>query len=380
METGAAGSNRAENNDVVRVMLFSDLHIDRPYLWATPDVSAGRRIASKEVLVAILAEARRRSADVIACAGDLFDRNAVQPASVRWLIAAFRSASVPVLISPGNEDWIGPLGGYTRHKWPANVTVFDSDEPTPCEIADGVTVWGAAHRQAHRNASFLDGFRVDRSGVNIALFHGTEANAREREPELDACASFSEADIEHAGLDHALVGHCQTRHFGRVHTYPGAPLAHDFGASPTGGTVSITVTEGGTIDREFIPIPSPGLHDLAVDVTGASSAAEVVDRARGAISGLSGIARLHLKGRLSPDVVITAEEFAQLKGRLDHMTMEWEVDADLDLEALADEHTVRGEFVRDVLSSPSLSDDRRRRVLLIGLRALAGHDDLDAPR
>src|SRR5206468_904824 len=97
----------------------------------------------------------------------------------------------------------------------------------------GVTVWGGAHTQAHRGASFLDDFHVDRSGVNLALFHGSDTGAKEREPELDACASFTEGDIERAGLQHALVGHCQRFHFGSAHTYPGAPLAHDFGPSPT---------------------------------------------------------------------------------------------------------------------------------------------------
>ena len=48
-----------------------------------------------------------------------------------------------------------------------------------------------------------------------------------------------------------------------------------------------------------------------------------------------------------------------------------------DIEALRRERTVRGQFVRDVLAAADLDDEQRRRVLVTGLRALDGRDDLD---
>ena len=47
-----------------------------------------------------------------------------------------------------------------------------------------------------------------------------------------------------------------------------------------------------------------------------------------------------------------------------------------DIEAIQEEPTVRGQFVRDVLSD-GLGPDDTRRVLITGLRALGGRDDLD---
>lgn len=133
---------RAAERDVrLRVLLFSDLHLDRAYEWAPPGIGEARRAAAREALIAILGDARRQGVDAIACAGDLFNRRTVSPANMQWLAAAFRSASVPVLIAPGNDDFIGPLGGYTSHDWPENVTVFDSDRFSPVDV-DGVTIWG----------------------------------------------------------------------------------------------------------------------------------------------------------------------------------------------------------------------------------------------
>jgi hypothetical protein len=49
-----------------------------------------------------------------------------------------------------------------------------------------------------------------------------------------------------------------------------------------------------------------------------------------------------------------------------------------DVETLEDEPTVRGRFVRDVLEAGTFADEaERRRVLLTGLRAFDGRDDLE---
>jgi DNA repair exonuclease SbcCD nuclease subunit len=363
----------------VRLLLFSDLHLDRPYLWAPPAIAEARRTAAREALVSLLGEARTRSVDAIACAGDLFDRRTVKPASLRWLTAALRSTGVPVLVAPGNEDYVGPLGGYSSHEWPDNVTVFDTDRFAPVELGSGVTVWAAAHTEAHRTRSLLDGFTVDRQGVNLALFHGADIGGRDREPESDPCATFTEAALERAGIDHALVGHYRHHHFGARHTYPGAPLAHDFGPSATGGAVLVTVTPGGAVDREYFPVPSPGLHEIEVDLTGATSPAEVMSRAGSSLTGWEGVVRVTLTGRLSPDVELRREDFDGLAGPSTAVIVGFRAGVDVDVDTLRDEPTIRGQFVRDVHDA-GLADDRRDSVLRIGLRALAGHSELEALR
>ena len=47
------------------------------------------------------------------------------------------------------------------------------------------------------------------------------------------------------------------------------------------------------------------------------------------------------------------------------------------IEQIAQEQTVRGQFVRDVLAAGGLPEDQRRRVLITGLRAFDGRPDLE---
>jgi exonuclease SbcD len=365
---------------LLRLLLFSDLLLDRPYEWAPPAVADARRAAARETLVELLGAARAHHVDVIACAGDLFDRRTVAPATMQWLITALRSANAPVLIAPGDRDFIGPLGGYSRQEWPDNVTVFEVDRFTPVDVADGVTIWGAAHTEAHRARPFLDRSEVEGDGVNLALFHGAERSGFEREPGLEPCAPFDESAVEAAGFDHALVGHYQQPHFGWMHTYPGAAIGHEPGTAVTGGAVLVTLAEDGTIDREHIGLPSPPLHDIEVDLTGARSTRDAVKRAGAALAGCRGVVRLRLTGRVAPDIVLQREDFVRLAPAIDDLLLDWGAEIDVDLDDLTEEQTVRGQFVRDVLGSRNLSDDRHQRVLLIGLRALAGSDVLEGPQ
>lgn len=360
----------------LRILLFSDLQVDRPYTWASANVAEARRAAAREVLVTILGDARARGIDLIACAGNLFNRRTVRPSSIRWLATAFRSTGVPVLIAPGSDDYVGPLGGYVRGDWPDNVVLFERDEFTPVEVADGITIWGAAHTEAHRRRGFFDGLEVHREGVNFALFHGTEASALEREPDLDPAALFDEDDVEAAGFDHALVGRCREPHLGGVHTYPGVALPHDFGTVTPGGGVLVTLRSDGLIDREMVEVPSLPLCEITLDLTGAATPKEVLHAAAESLAGRHGVVRLHLVGRTPVEVLGGAVDFTELKASGCAVLPSWETTVDADLEQLADEQTVRGEFARELLGA-DISDQRRARIAGMGLRALSGDGDLE---
>jgi DNA repair protein SbcD/Mre11 len=377
--SSAQGAPAGTVGERLRLLLFSDLRIDTTYEWATPEIADARRKAAREALVAVLGEARHRSVDAIACAGDLFNRRTVKPAHVQWLAAALRSSGVPVLIAPGNEDFIGPLGGYTAQEWPTNVTVFDTQTFEPVEIVKGINIWGAAHTEAHRARSFLDGFHVDRPGINIALFHGTETSGADREPAADPCAAFDQSALDRAGFDHALLGHYDLPHFAARHTYAGAPIAHRFGLRGPRGAVVVTIGADGAINREFVPVSSPILQDVEVDLTGAMSKHDVVRRVKDALSDSSGIVLLVLVGRIAPDIVIPRGDLLGLAPTADDLMIQWDVSVDIDVDRVSDEATIRGQFVRDVMTG-DLVQERQQRALLIGLRALAGNDQLEGPR
>jgi hypothetical protein len=83
-----------------------------------------------------------------------------------------------------------------------------------------------------------------------------------------------------------------------------------------------------------------------------------------------------LTGSVAPVVRLDGGDLATLGGHLDGLVIRRDrVTVGYDLAALAEEATVRGQFVRTAME---ISDpDRRQRVLLLGLRAFEDRADLE---
>jgi hypothetical protein len=97
--------------------------------------------------------------------------------------------------------------------------------------------------------------------------------------------------------------------------------------------------------------------------------------------------RVTLSGEIGPDVDLNLDDLnsgalhvdggGQSGSQLVVVARLGRVSVGYDLEALSDERTVRGQFVRDVRAATDLTDDQRRKVLTTGLRALDGRQDLE---
>lgn len=364
----------------MRLALFSDLHLAMPFRWAPPEVARTRRQALRDTLDAIVELAASNKADALLCGGDLYEHERVAPDTSTVVRDAFaRIAPIPVLVAPGNHDWYGPQSLYRHTEWSENVHIFDEDRLQPYELAPGLTIWGAAHKRPAGTRGFLDGFQVDRGrdGVHLALFHGSlRSGLPFEEDDKQPHAPFDADQIPDAGLHHALLGHFHTPKDGDWHTYPGNPDPLTFGETGDRGVVVVDVQEAGEVVRTRHVVAQSEVSEVTVDVTGCSSLQEVRARTEAALEDLSGIVRVTLEGEVTSDVDVNSslegvgDHLAAVVCRLGRVTVAY------DLDAIAQESTVRGQFVQDVRSA-GLESDLERRVLITGLRALEGRQDLE---
>ncbi len=279
-----------------------------------------------------------------------------------------------MFIAPGNHDWLGPASLYQQVTWTSNVHVFDQAQLTPVELTDGVTLWGAAHRAPANTSGFLDGFRVDRAGIHLALFHGSEQGdlVFQGDGKIPH-APFRAAQIPQAGLDHALLGHFHAPRDADRYTYPGNPDPLTFGETGERGAVLFDLAVDGSVTRERHRVAVSTVSDVTVDLTGTTHSGQVGGRVLEVVDGLAGVVRVTLAGEIGPDVDLRLQDVESLPvPHLDALVVRLgRVFPVYDLEQLKSEPTVRGQFVRDVLGSAELDVDQRRRVLVTGLRALA---------
>ena len=366
----------------MKIVHFADLHLDAGFAWAGADGAAARRRRQslRDSLLSIAALVREVDAGALSCGGDLYEHDRVTPDTARFLQTTFADlAPRRVYLAPGNHDWYGPDSLYALVDWSSNVHVFSEPRLQPVNVADGLTLWGAAHCAPANTGNFFDGFRADGPGVHVALCHAAErtalaAQGGDKQPH----APFDADDIERAGLAHALLGHYHRPRDAARHTYPGNPDPLAFGEDGERGAVVAAIAADGSATRERRAVAQTAAHDLRLDVTGCTSQQLVRDRLTRATDGRHGVARLTVEGELHPDVDLREADLHQaLLESFDAVQIRFgALHAGHDIEEIGREPTVRGQFVRDVLEA-SLPEDEARRVLAAGLRALAGRTDLE---
>jgi DNA repair exonuclease SbcCD nuclease subunit len=364
----------------MRLLLFADLHLDAPFAWAPDALARTRRRALKECLTRIAALATRLGCDALCCAGDLYEQDRFTPDTAEFLRQTFAALHpLPVLLAPGNHDWLGPRSLYRQVRWSDNVHLFTEARLAPHPLADGFTVWGAAHRAPANTPGPLDGFQVDRGGVNIALFHGSEqGDLTFQERGKVPHAPFKAGQIAAAGLHHALVGHFHAPRDAEHHTYPGNPEPLTFGETGERGAVLVRVDEAGRVSRERHRVAVSTVADVAVPLDGVRHGGQVRERVAAAVAEHTGTVRVTLSGDVGPDVELDLAGLPAVAPHLAALVVRaGAIRVGYDIDALAAERTVRGQFVRDVRAATDLTEGQRQRVLVTGLRALDGRTDLE---
>jgi exonuclease SbcD len=364
----------------MKLVVFSDLHLDAAFAWAGQGSQAARsrREALRSTLRRILDLAWAERADAVLCGGDLYEHDRYTPDTAAFLRSCFDKAyPLRIFISPGNHDYYGPDSVYSTVRWSPNVRVFCESRLEAITLDHGLTLWGAAHATPAGTPGFLQEFKVDRGGVNIALFHGSELGGLPDQGEgKSPHAPFREEEIEKSGLNHAFVGHYHCPRDAALHTYPGNPDPLSFGEMGLRGAVIAMVRDDGSIERTRRRVGATQLHEVAVDVTGCSTRQEIRELVEGQVAKLRGCARIVIHGELAREVDIRESDLLGVATSLDAYVVQLgRLEAARDLATLASEPTVRGRFVKDVLES-GLGETERRRVLAVGLRALEGQGDL----
>lgn len=369
----------------MRFLAFSDLHLDAPFAQGGRDLAELRRAELRGTLERTIGLATKLEVDAVLCAGDLYEHDRFTPDTVRLLERVFwEVAPIPVLISPGNHDWYGPKSLYRAATWSENVHIFPSGEMTSWDGLEGIRVWGFAHQKPSGTSNPLERFRVGGEAVHLGLFHGSESSGWSRALQLDERkqqhAPFSAEHIEAAGLTHCVVGHYHQRVEGERYTYGGAPAVLSFGEPGNGGAVELVFNETGELaKREWHKVSELEVHsDLEVDVTGCGDIGQIEKKLAELLAPLSGIGRVTFVGELSPTAHFDLRRLAAPKGPLEHLSVRaGDLRTGYDLAQIRSESTVRGEFVKVVEADEELDPETRQRVIVTGLRALEGRDDLE---
>jgi DNA repair protein SbcD/Mre11 len=373
----------------VRILHSADIHV-APRLEYIED--RGRRAQRREDFARQLDRlpdlVREHGVDAVVLAGDVFDRDLPgQPEAAR-LAAALAACDVPAFITPGTHDAWRP-GGVWDRPWPANVTVFTSEEWQTVLVGD-TAFHGLASVGRARAGGLLGGLPGPHptARFQVGIAHASMLWADVAGKVDPKNLPFEEADLDRCGFHYLALGdHHRTRMVSRgavTAAYPGSPEGLSFDPAEAGvrHMLLVELTEPGRAP-EVTPIPvnqrEVHLDEIPLDDLQHESAgdlAEAVRRRLMAAAQPERLARFDLTGvihhPLGSDPATLGENLAdryfllQLRDRTRTMPA-----------APVASNTIRGAFERRLRARLEAAVDEperqlAERALAIGLQSLEG--------
>lgn len=243
---------------MIKLLHSGDWHLDSPLQGRTEAQASRLRQELLKIPGKLTELCQQHGCDLVLLSGDLFDGTYTQE-SYRTVYDALRNMGVPVLIAPGNHDFISADSPYEREVWPENVHIFKKQQIEWVDFPSiGLRVYGAGF-QSMDCPALLEGFQAQ--GLSVGVFHGDPTQAH------SPYNPVTKAQVMQSGLKYLALGHV---HKGdgfwagdTLCAWPGCPMGRGWDEAGDKGVVMVTLDADTKI--QFVPLDVPQFHDLAVD-------------------------------------------------------------------------------------------------------------------
>ncbi len=353
----------------MRILHTSDIHLDSPL---TTHLSSDKVRERKRELVATFQHtveyAESNGAIGYIIAGDLFDTEKVTRTSLENLMAIIeRSPQISFFYLFGNHE--KKLLIESGVKLPGNLKLFN-DDWTYFRL-DDVVIAG----RCTTDENMFKTLKLDPSKRNIVVLHG---ELRDRS---DNNGAIGVKEMEELPIDYLALGHYHTYSATPITprctaVYSGAPEGRGFDEVGDKGVVMLDVDKYG-INYRFVKTAKRSLRIAEVDLTGAKRGVDVEEAVATAVRGIGStdLVRAVLVGERELTTVFDTEAIAErFKGRFYYFEVKDATRVRISADDFKNDRSLKGEFIRSVISDSSLSDQMKEKVITAGLRALLGEN------
>jgi len=368
----------------LQILHLADVHLDRPFVRADRRQGDRDRARVCETFIRALEPARTGQVNAVTIGGDLWEDEHVSADTRRFVAGELGKLKCPVLIVAGNHDPLLPGGNYERTAWPENVHVFKSAGLSEQRLDDEISVWGISWSGGALEPSFLvPGAAPGNGRTHLLLLHGTATPLATVYDDPTYCP-FEPARISEAGFAYCFAGHIHAAKQTAELVYPGSPEPLGWGEMGRHCLALATIEDGG-VQVELRDVNQHRYEERAVDCRGAEHHGEIAERLRAALIDENRDVvhlRVLLQGEVAADCEIAGEELAEQCGEgYAELIVVDETRPAYDLDALAQQPTARGYFVRRMRDQLAATSDEAEvqhleLALIAGLRALDGRGDV----
>lgn len=241
----------------LRILHTADWHLCSPFA-GYPDAQRQFLRSEQQKLPRLLEEiCREKHCDLVLLAGDIFDGKP-EKATVSLLKQSLANCGVPVMIAPGNHDFLAPGSAWLEESWSENVHIF-AGALSAFDIPElDCRVYGGGY-QSMDCEGLLNGFHAEGSArYCIGILHGDATKTS------SPYCPVTAAQVRESGLDYLALGHIhQAGSFTAGSTlcaWPGCPMGRGWDETGEKGFTLVQLDAAAQITP--IPLPLPRFYAL----------------------------------------------------------------------------------------------------------------------
>lgn len=295
--------------EFIKILQFSDLHFDTPFLGLSLEESELRKEELRESFSRIVEIAKEKEVDIMLIAGDLFDNKRVSKITIDFIVEKIRIIpEIRIFISPGNHDPYDNNSFYNIIKWPENVYVFKNKIEKVYIDALKTCVYGVGFEKSHIESPLLKGFSLaeNEERFNIMVLHGDVIS----KGDSSIYNPIYLEDIKNSNLDYLAIGHKHSYSFDRIgktyYCYSGNPEGRSFNESGDKGIVYIKLHKD-FCEKEFIITSKRRYLTIGLDISDCNNYEKIKDKVLCEVDEeirKKDIVKIILTGNISKDFLI----------------------------------------------------------------------------
>ena len=352
---------------MLKLIHSADIHLGSKMEAKLPKEKADERKAEvRSSFSRMLEYAKREGVRAVLLSGDVFDSDRPLKKDKEFFYSVVRNnPDVDFLYLRGNHD---SLESYVEYGLD-NLKTF-TREWGKYTYGD-VDIYGV--EMAAENAlSLYATLKTDAARKNVVMLHGQVG-------ETSGVDKVHLSRLRDKNIDYLALGHIHSHTEEKLdergrYAYSGCLEGRGFDELGEKGFVLLEIGE--KIESRFIPHAQRKIEEFRVDITGTEDAYQAYQRVRAHIKcDKKDLVRVTLVGDIDYDNETLAGDLeTYLSADYYFVSVKDKSLKKFDVEALAGDISLRGEFIRTVLTDPQYDEEHKRQMISIGLKALGGRE------
>ncbi len=370
--------------DKIKILHCSDNHLCAE-LSFLKNKARSRRLETLNTLQNIVNTCQMQNVELLVIAGDLFDNNRIDSATLSSVKNMF--ASIPdiiVAICAGNHDYYAVDSPYSDDDWSSNVVIFYNNFSKIEFPEKNLRLCGSSFVCSYQEKRNTDISVPDDNMINILVYHGdvvTNDKSSRYNP-------LTIEQIEKSGFDYIALGHIhsasQVLKAGTTsYAYCGTPDGNGFDETGIKG-VYIGDVYKKKVNLEFCETESRIFDDISFDISSLTSNTQIAKSILRKLEDIyndsytENLYRITLTGKSPEGFSPNSKAISlELMNTLYYATVINNSKPDINLEILSSDFSLKGLFVKKMLSkinSCKTDEDKLlyENALYIGLKAFDG--------